>query len=197
MEKLSYKKKFTLAEYYKALLLVYGAIGPIKRNRKSQLVSQKTIERIMLRVTEVNGCPLCSYAHTSMALKQGFSQEEIESFLSGGDEYIVPEEAKALLFAQHYADVGGYVDKEAYKVFIEAYGEEKSDIILSAIKIIMVGNMIGSPMGALGSRFKGKAFKDSSIFYELFMSVSILILFPLTAIHAIFYRKKIRFSKKR
>lgn len=196
MEKLQYKKQFTLAQYYKAFIVVFGAIGPMKKNRKTKLIDPKFIERIMLRVTEVNGCPLCSYAHTSMALKQGFTQEEIECFLCGGDEYIVPEEAKAFLFAQHYADVGGYVDKEAYEAFKEAYGEEKSAIILSAIKIIMVGNMVGIPLGAFGSRLKGKPFKGSSLFYEIGILLSIFVLFPLTAIHAIFYRKKIRFNKK-
>lgn len=32
------------------------------------------------------------------------SNEEIISFLSGGEAFILPEEAKAILFAQHFAD---------------------------------------------------------------------------------------------
>ena len=46
----------------------------------------------------------CSYAHTQMALKQGFSREEIEAFLSVSKAYVVSEEASAILFAQHYAN---------------------------------------------------------------------------------------------
>lgn len=193
-EKQEYKKRYSLAEYYKAFLLLYPAIGNIKRNRKTSIVSQQFIERIMLRVTEVNGCAVCSYAHTSMALKQGFSQEEIESFLGGGEDYIVPEEAKALLFAQHYADSRGLVDPKAYDVLIETYGEEKGAIILSAIKVMMVGNMIGIPMSAFGSRLKGKPYKGSSIFYEILMMLSTILVLPLSAIHSIFYRKNIRFA---
>lgn len=64
MEKQGYKKHFSVAQYYKAFLLVYGAIGPIKKNRKTNLISQQFVERIMLRVTEVNGCSLrSSYSH--------------------------------------------------------------------------------------------------------------------------------------
>ena len=49
-----------------------------------------------LAVTEVNGCAACSYAHTTFALREGMSNEEISSFLAGADDYIQPEEAKAL-----------------------------------------------------------------------------------------------------
>ncbi|UTB33936.1 MAG: carboxymuconolactone decarboxylase family protein [Methanobacterium sp. ERen5] len=48
-----------------------------KAKRKKEL-SQKFIERIMLAVTEVNGCEICSYAHTKRALESGMSNEEIK-----------------------------------------------------------------------------------------------------------------------
>ena len=191
-----YKKRFTYGEYYKALLLFYHAIKVLKENRKtSHLLDEKFIERIMLSVTEVNGCAVCSYAHTSMALKQGFDQEEIISFLGGEGTYIVPHEAKALLFAQHYADTRGYIDKETYDALITEYGEDKSEVILSAIKIIMVGNMMGIPMSAFGSRFKGKPYKGSSLFYEISMMLSSIIFIPVSAIHAIFYKTRLRFAR--
>jgi len=195
MDQQEYKKRFSYAEYYKALLLFYHAIGVLKENRKtSHLIDQAFIERIMLSVTEVNGCAMCSYAHSSMALKQGFSQEEIESFLTGDGSYIVPHEAKALLFAQHYADTRGYVDRETYKVLKEEYGEEKSEIILSAIKVIMVGNIMGIPLSAFVSRLKGKPYKGSSLFYEISMILSSIIFIPVSAIHSTFYKTRLRFS---
>ena len=46
-----------------------------------------------------------------MALRQGMSNEEISSFLSGGDDFIQPEEAKAIIFAQHFADSKGFPKK--------------------------------------------------------------------------------------
>ena len=190
-----YKKRYSFAEYYKALLLLYHAMSVLKKNRKTtHLIDQKFIERIMLSVTQVNGCALCSYAHTSMALKQGFNQEEIQSFLGGKDTYIIPDEAKALLFAQHYADTRGYIDREAYNVLIKEYGKDKSEVILSAVKVMMVGNIIGIPMSAFASRFKGKPYKGSSIFYEIFMILSSIIFIPVSVIHSIFYKTRLRFS---
>lgn len=195
MDYQEYKKRYSFLEYYKALLFLYHSISILKKNKKTtHIIDEGFIERIMLSVTEVNGCAVCSYAHTSMALKQGFDQEEIESFLGGKDTHIVPHEAKALLFAQHYADTRGYIDRETYKIFIEEYGEKESEVILAAIKVMMVGNMIGIPMSAFGSRFKGKPYKGSSIFYEIFMMLSSIIFIPLSAIHAIFYKKRLRFG---
>ena len=186
-------QRFSLPNFSRSC--VYHGIKILKDNRKStHLLDEAFIERIMLSVTEVNGCAICSYAHTSMALKQGFNQEEIESFLGGDGTYIVPHEAKALLFAQHYADTRGYIDKEAYDALLEEYGEREREVILSAIKIMMVGNMIGIPMSAFGSRFKGQPYKGSSIFYEIFMMLSSIIFIPVSSIHAIFYKKRLRFA---
>ena len=89
---------------YCALVAVPRAILKLRRNRKTKLVDSKFIERLQLAVTEVNGCAACSYQHTKMALQQGMSNEEISSFLSGGDNFIKAEEAKTIMFAQHYAD---------------------------------------------------------------------------------------------
>jgi AhpD family alkylhydroperoxidase len=195
MDQQEYKKRFSYAEYYKALLLFYHAIRVLQENRKtSHLIDQPFIERIMLSVTEVNGCAMCSYAHSSMALKQGFSQEEIESFLTGDASYIVPHEAKALLFAQHYAYNSGYADKEAYEALIDEYGKEKSEVILSAIKVIMVGNIMGIPLSAFVSRLKGKRYKGSSLLYEISMILSSIVFIPISAIHSIFYKTRLRFS---
>lgn len=39
-----------------------------------------------------------------MALRAGMSNEENVSFLSGGNAFIKPKEAKAIMFALHFAD---------------------------------------------------------------------------------------------
>ena len=76
----------------------------IRKARKKKLVSRAFQKRIMLVVTEVNGCQLCSYWHTREALKSGMPEEEIKNMLSGNLENIPQEEAIALFFAQHYAE---------------------------------------------------------------------------------------------
>jgi AhpD family alkylhydroperoxidase len=142
----------------------------------------------MLAVTEVNGCAVCSYAHTQMALKQGFSNEEIESFLAGSDAFVVPEEAKAILFAQHYASKKGNYDKESFEMVIKEFGLEKAKVILASIRMIMVGNIIGIPLSAFRSRLKGKRYTHSSVGYELGMLLSTIVVMPISFLHSLFLK---------
>ncbi len=102
--KITFKRKFNFREMYQAFVFVPRAIAYMIENKKHKIVDPYFIERLQLAVTEVNGCAACSYQHTKMALSQGMSNEEISSFLSGKDDFIKPQEAKAIIFAQHFAD---------------------------------------------------------------------------------------------
>ena len=172
-------------ELYGAFVQTPIAVAKIIKNRRKKLVDKAFLERLMLAVTEVNGCTVCSYAHSYVALKQGMSNEEINSFLSGDEKFIDPVEAKAIAFAQHFADTRGFPKNDAYKTIIDEYGKEKAEIILSAIQLIMVGNMYGIPYSAFKSRLKGKPYKDSSLIYELGMLIAGLILLPISLIHGV------------
>jgi AhpD family alkylhydroperoxidase len=183
-----YRYRYSMAEMYRALKLVYPSIAQIRRNKKTQIIDEDFVERLMLAVTEVNGCSVCSYAHTKMALESGFTEEEIDSFLTGSEAYVKPEEAKAILFAQSYADAHGVFASESYESLVETYGRQKSEVILAATRVMMVGNILGLPMSAFLSRMKGKPYENSSLFYELFMILVPLILFPLSAL-AVLFRK--------
>lgn len=180
-----YKRKFSFKEMYRAFVLIPSVISKLRKNKKSKLISNDFIERLQLAVTEVNGCAACSYAHTQMALKQGMSNEEINSFLVGDGRFINPEEAKAIVFAQHFADSRGLPNQDAYQAVIDEYGEEKSSIILAASQIMFAGNIYGIPLSALQSRFRGKSFKGSSLVYELGMLITGLIILPIALIHGL------------
>ena len=121
-----YKRKYSIWELYRSFVLAPGALSELIRNNKTKLVDKRLIKRLQLAVTEVNGCAACSYQHTQMALKEGMSNEEISSFLSGGSEFTKPEEAKAIMFAQHFADSRGFPKKYAYDSIIKEYGKKKS-----------------------------------------------------------------------
>jgi AhpD family alkylhydroperoxidase len=121
--KIEYKRKFSLSEMYRAFVRIPIAAAKMIGNKGKKLVDKNFIERLQLAVTEVNGCAACSYAHTYMALKQGMSNEEINSFLSGDGAFINQEEAKAIVFAQHFADTRGFPKKDAYKSIMDEYGE--------------------------------------------------------------------------
>jgi len=194
-----YKKKFTLPELYTALIFAPGALLLLLRNKIYKVVDENFRERIMLAVTQVNGCAACSWAHTRMALSQGMSSEEISSFLSGGEQYIKPEEAKAILFAQHFADTGGLPQQDAYQVIEKEYGPAKAKIILAAAQVMIVGNMYGIPLSALHSRLSGRPYTDSTLVYELCFLIAGLALIPFAVLHAcarwIFGLPKVKFDK--
>lgn len=178
-----FKSKFSFWELYRALVCIPRAVLKLAENNKINLLDKKFLERLQLAVTEVNGCPACSYQHTKMALRLGMSNEEISSFLSGGNEFIKPSEAKAIIFAQHFADSRGVPKKYAYDAIVKEYGEKKASIILSAIQVMMVGNMYGIPFGAFQSRLKGQAYKDSSLVYELVMLFGGIVFLPIAFVH--------------
>ena len=177
-----YKRKFSLWEMYRAFIFIPSAAAKMIENKRKKLVDKDFVERLQLAVTEVNGCAACSYAHTYMALKQGMSSEEINSFLSGDGTFINKNEAKAIIFAQHYADTRGFPKIDAYYSLVDEYGKLKVKIIISAIQLMHAGNIYGIPYSALISRLKGKPYKDSSLLYELGMHIGGIVLFPITLI---------------
>ena len=185
ISRIAYKRKFSIREMYFAFVNIPGAISWMVRNNKSKLVDENFIERLQLAVTEVNGCAACSYAHTKMALRRGMSGEEISSFLKGDDSFIKPEEAKAIMFAQHYADSRACPEKDAYVAVVQEYGETNAAIILSAIQVIFAGNVYGIPFSAFQSRLKGKSYKDSTVLDELGMLIVGFICIPFALLHGI------------
>lgn len=180
-----YKRKFTLAEMYRAFVLIPDAMFKMIKNRIGKTIDKNIIERLHLAVTEVNGCAACSYAHSHMAMKQGMSKEEIHSFLSGDGAFINEDEAKAILFAQHYADTGAFPKKDAYDSLLDEYGAKKTKIIISAIQIMQAGNIYGIPFSAFISRLRGKPYKDSSLIYELGMQIAGLVFLPFALIQGL------------
>ncbi|MEA4933054.1 MAG: carboxymuconolactone decarboxylase family protein [Lawsonibacter sp.] len=169
--------------YYRAVRMMPSFF----RAKKRGVLRDDFIERLMLAVTEVNGCAMCSYAHTKMALESGMSIGEIENLLSGDRSDVPPEELPAVLFAQHYADSRGRPSKEAWRSAADFYGEAKSLAILGAIRIIMLGNAYGIPAGSLIRRMSPKRSVDprSGIGYELVMLLSSVVFFPFVVLQAL------------
>ncbi len=147
-----FKRKFNLWELYCSFVFAPIAISKLVKNKKRGLVDKQFIERLQLAVTAVNGCAACSYQHTQMALQQGMSNEEISSFLRGSDSFVKKEEAKGIMFAQHFADYRGKPKKDAFDSIIKEYGKERAEIILAAVQTIIAGNMYGIPYSAFLSR---------------------------------------------
>ncbi|MGC9356727.1 MAG: SDR family NAD(P)-dependent oxidoreductase, partial [Anaerolineae bacterium] len=96
----------------------YGSLGEVmsdmqfmrqNRNRirhAMRVIDHSFRERLMLAVTEVNGCRYCAQYHARLALESGLSQEEIDALMCGTLEDCPSDEAVGLFYAQHWADTG-------------------------------------------------------------------------------------------
>ena len=179
------KKLFSVWELYRIMTLAFRSIPLLKRAKTAGKMDKVFLERIMLAVTEVNGCAACSYYHTKVALEEGFSAEEIRAMLGGSFADVPPEQLSGVLFAQHYADLRGKPSKESWAKIVSEYGETGAYGILAVTRMIMMGNAIGIPSGSFFLRFRGKADPRSNVFYEIMMMLAMIVFFPLTGLTAL------------
>ena len=97
-------------------------------------------ERIMLAVTQVNGCGLCAWAHTREALRAGIDRAEIRQMLAAEFDGVPEGQRTALLFAQHWADTQGQPDAAALAALEAAYPPAERVKIVFAIRTINTMN---------------------------------------------------------
>ncbi len=180
-----FKKRYSVPELYGILVKGLRALPRLLSARMSGLVSAHLAERIMLAVTEVNGCEVCSYAHTRMALETGMTPEEIRKLLAGDTASIPVDESLAIVFAQHYADTRGNPSRESWLRLLDAYGAAKSLGILGAARTMMIGNAVGIAWSAFVNRLKGRPVPNSNLGYEAAMILSVIPLFPAALAHAV------------
>lgn len=185
-----YKKIYTHHEFYRATYEAVRSIKYLILARRKKLLSPEFIERIMLAVTEVNGCEVCSYAHTKMALEQGMSAKEINDILSGETGSIPEDEVVGVLFGQHYADQRGKPTVESWQRLVDQYGEANAQCVLAAVRIMNAANIHGIALSAMRSRLKGKPVSKTGLLYEVSIILAIFIYLPIGMIHALFANLK-------
>ena len=166
------------------MTLAFRSIPLLQKAKAAGKMDKAFLERIMLAVTEVNGCAMCSYYHTKVALEEGFRAEEIRAML-GGDFADVPEEQlRGVLFAQHYADQRGKPARESWNRIVEDYGETGAYGVLAATRMIMMGNVFGIVWGSFFNRFRGKADPRSNLLYEIAQLLCTVPFMLAAAVHA-------------
>lgn len=101
-------------------------------------------ERLFLAVISVNSCRYCTYVHTRSAMHAGLSQDDVNHLLAGVTDNVPPDEAKALLYAQHWADNNGQPDAQARADLINAYGSKQARAIEMALLLIRIGSLCGN-----------------------------------------------------
>lgn len=179
------KELYSVKEFYWISYQCMRTIKYMYRAKRNKELDPKIIERIMLKVTEVNECDICSYAHAKMALEKGMSNHEIQKLLSGIMDDVPEDELTAVLFAQHYADSRAHPTKESWERLIEIYGLSKAKGILGSVRTIMMGNAYGIPISSIFNRLRHKPDKRSSLVYEISMILGGAVLIPISLIHAL------------
>ena len=189
MQQTKARKLATPAQAYLALYRALRTVGAFRKAKQSGSLSLQLQERLMLAVTEVNGCALCSYGHSRMALEAGLSGQEIEDLLGGQTDGAPKEELPAILFAQHYADTRGRPTAAAWAQLVSRYGQPQAAGMLGAVRMITVGNTWGIPTGSLLARLtkqeKYHIDTRSSVGYELVMLLLLLPFLPVAMLQAL------------
>lgn len=185
MQLQSEKKLYSIFETYRISYYAFRSMGVLMRARKTGLLSYQFMERIMLAVTEVNGCDICSYAHTKMALDAGMSSEEIKKMLNGVLEDVPEEEIQGVLFAQHYASMRGTASLKTWKQLLTIYDKKQAKSILAASRVMMLGNTYGIAWSSFTKRFKRHSDPRSSLGYEFVILGTSIITIPIAIIHAL------------
>lgn len=174
-----HSRVFTIKEQLQNIVCASKSFVVLRSKRKSGLLNKRLKERIMLAVTEVNGCQMCSFVHTKIALQSGMSRENIQKILSGDTSSIPVEDAVAVLFGQHFADQLEDPTDEAIYRLVEEYGFEKAELIVAACNMITMTNGMGISMDHLWRRIRFKKADKSKVLYELFNPLLTMTLFPI------------------
>jgi len=94
-------------------------------------------------------------------------REEVEALLRGDVTQVTPQEVPALSFAQHYAERRDQPDAEAVGHLVDAYGSQGARDIVTYVRLITLGNLVGNTFDALVSRLLGQPSPDSTLEGEL------------------------------
>ncbi|MGQ9844218.1 MAG: carboxymuconolactone decarboxylase family protein [Spirochaetota bacterium] len=144
-------------------------------------ISKSFIEKIMLVVTAINGCPYCAWFHAKKALEAGLSKEDIKTMLAlQFDARATDFETIALLYAQNYTETNRNPDQAITKKLYEFYGKKTARHIITIVRMIYFGNLSGNTFDAFLSRLKGKpALNSTTLFELLFFIISAPIFLPI------------------
>jgi AhpD family alkylhydroperoxidase len=153
------KPKFT-RRYYRSPKTFFKDFNRIRGQRKfirkvmREIIPYDFRERLMMVVTEVNGCRYCRSYHLKESLKSGVSEAELADLLKGHiPNDTPPEEYVALVYAQHWAENNANADPETWVRLVETYGSEKAEAIQLVLEMIRMGNLSGNSLDYLIFKF--------------------------------------------
>lgn len=168
MNSLTFNKRiFTLSTFAASARDLFAHLDELHSALAQHRISRAFSEKIMMAVTQVNGCRYCSYAHTRMALQAGVSEPELRDLLMGEFNHLPEHELIAVLFAQHYAEQADHYDATAWQALTETYGLDAANDILAHIRVITFANLYGNTLDALLERLRFRPVPGSHFFDEV------------------------------
>jgi AhpD family alkylhydroperoxidase len=133
-----------LKEFLTDLGYILKHRGEMKSLMRGEQIKTRFRERLMLAVTEVNGCRYCSYYHSRQALKAGIGSEELEDIAAMSFESSPEAQRPALLYAQHWAESNAQPDSAAWDCMQKSYSPKELEHILLSLRVIRMGNLLGN-----------------------------------------------------
>lgn len=137
-----------IRDVFAVLVRPYLAVGTLWGRR----LDARFRERLSLAVISVNRCRYCTYIHTRAALSAGIADDDVGRFLAGDLEDVPAEEAKAVSYAQHWADADANPDPAVRAELIGAYGAEHSKAIEMMLRLVRIGSLTGNSFDYVLSR---------------------------------------------
>lgn len=131
----------SVGEYFTRFARVSSAMSSLRKVPPEERISAALSERLMLAVSGVNECVNCSFRHARSALEKGVEQEEIDMLLSGQYGAVSGGELPAVLFAQHFAETGGAVSREAEAEVERLYGKGMVRHMKAYLEAVLFGNL--------------------------------------------------------
>jgi len=186
------KRLYNVKTFSRFMRDAVTGFSDLRKARRDAGIGEAFSERIMLAVTQVNGCALCSYAHTQAALSGGMEQDEVDLLLAGEFSDAPQEQRLALIWAEHYAETVGRPDPATTARLVETYGPAHAAQIVGTTQAMMVGNLHGNMVDALRHRFRGEPFQGSTLGRELGIAVGIIWILPAAVIAGMFRRPEPR-----
>ena len=153
-------------------------LDDMRAAHRSDRVDKAFEKRIMLAVTNVNGCRYCNYFHTRQALTIGIDESELQQMYAGEFGHLPEGQAVAIAFAQHFAEQQGKADPIAWQRLQTFYGPDTARDILAYIHMITMGNLLGNGADALLFRLRGKPMPGSRFRDELAVALLTVTVLP-------------------
>ena len=175
-------RSFSIQESVPIMYRASRSIPLIRSFSKNKRINKAFRERIMLAISGVNGCAMCSFVHTKLALAEGISAEQIKQLLGGEFNDIPAAEAVGVLYAQSYAAGNEVIDPDSFQRLVDEYGDDKAYCILQVCQIITFTTVMGITLDGIKQRLTLKKSHNHFV-AELVILFLIFTAFPLMLLY--------------